>query len=64
MQDGENDNGSNSGSDEAIWFSFLCFTAALVGAFRYPSTGMYLVLILMAGWFAWTLWEMTASRDY
>ncbi len=56
------DDESNSGRDEAVWFSFLCAAVAMIGVFRYPSVGMNLIFILILGWFLWTLWQMSADR--
>lgn len=64
MNEGDHHNGTDSASDEAVWFSFVVFAVALAAAYKHPSTGMYFVLLLTVGWFVWSLWKMTASRFY
>lgn len=64
MNEGDHQNGTDSARDETVWFSFLCFAVALAGAFKYPSIGMNFVLLLVIGWFLWSLWKMTADRFY
>ncbi len=56
------DDNSNSGSDEAVWFSFLCAAVAFFAAYRFPSLGMNLILLLMVSWFLWMLFKMSAER--
>ncbi len=56
------DDKSNSGSDEAVWFSFLCTAVAFFAAYRYPSVGINFVFILVLGWFLWTIYKMSATR--
>lgn len=64
MHDEDDNKRSDSASDEAVWFSFLCATVAFVAAYRQPSVGINLVFLLMLGWFIWSLWKMTAKRFY
>jgi hypothetical protein len=56
------DNGQHSNGDESVWFSFLAAGLALFAALKYPSVAMGFVLILMIGWFVWSLWKITADR--
>lgn len=62
MQDRDQDRGSNSATDEGVWFSFLCATVAFAAAYKHPSIGMNMIFLLMLSWFLWSLYKMTADR--
>lgn len=64
MPTGDDDKKPDKASDEAVWFSFVCASFAFAAAVRHPSIGISMVLILMVGWFVWTLWQKTDERFY
>jgi hypothetical protein len=61
---GDHHDGSDSASDEAIWFSFVCMGLAMAASYKHPSVGMHFVLLVMICWFVWSLWKRTADRFY
>lgn len=63
MDNGEHHDGTDSARDESVWFSFLCAGVAFGAAYKHPSVGMNFVLLLTIGWFAWSLFKMTADRS-
>ncbi len=53
---------TNKTGDEAVWLSGLCAAFAFLASHNEPGVGSYMLLLLMVGWFAWTLVKMGLNR--
>lgn len=50
------------GRDEGVFLSLLCVGFAWASAIKYPSVMINLILLLMIGWFLWSIYKMTLDR--
>ncbi len=48
--------------DESVWLSGLCSAFAFWASHSYPSTGSYLLLLLMLGWFVWSIVKKSLDK--
>jgi hypothetical protein len=52
----------DKGQDEGIFLSLICVGFAGASAIKYPSVMINLILILMIGWFLWSVYKMSLDR--
>lgn len=52
----------NRGQDEGVFLSLIAAGFAWMSAVKFPSVAMNLILILMIGWFLWSVYKMTLDR--
>ena len=52
----------NKARDEAVWFAPLCAGLALAGANAEPSTGTYLIALLLICWAFWSVYVVLMDR--
>ncbi|KAB7648734.1 hypothetical protein [Polymorphobacter fuscus] len=50
------------GQDEGVFLSLICAGFAWAAGRNHPSIWMDLILILMIGWFLWSVYKMTLDR--
>jgi hypothetical protein len=53
---------SNNAGDEAVWLSGLCAAFAFLASHNDPGVGTYMLLLLMVGWFVWTVVKIGLDR--
>lgn len=50
------------GQDEGVFLSLICAGLAFMASRNYPSIWMNLILLLMIGWFIWSIYKMSLDR--
>lgn len=50
------------GQDEGVFLSLICAALAFMAGRSHPSIWIDLVLLLMIGWFVWSIYKMTLDR--
>jgi hypothetical protein len=53
---------TNKTGEEAVWLSGICAALAFLATHFNPGVGTYMLLLLMAGWFAWTIVKIGLDR--